>query len=46
MGRTVRAALLQTNWTGDKASMIDAHEAAARTAAAQGAQVKIGRAHV
>jgi N-carbamoylputrescine amidase len=31
--------LLQTNWTGDKASMIDAHEAAARTAAAQGAQV-------
>ena len=35
----VRAALVQTNWTGDKESMIQAHEAYAREAAAQGAQV-------
>ncbi|MET0912716.1 MAG: nitrilase-related carbon-nitrogen hydrolase [Acidimicrobiales bacterium] len=35
----VRAALLQTDWTGDKASMLDKHEDAAREAAAQGAQV-------
>ena len=39
MTRTVRAALLQTEWTGDKESMIDRHEEAAREAAAQGAQV-------
>src|SRR5687768_18443508 len=39
MTRTVRAALLQTEWTGDKESMIDRHEEAARDAAAQGAQV-------
>jgi N-carbamoylputrescine amidase len=31
--------LLQTEWTGDKESMIDRHEEAARDAAAQGAQV-------
>ena len=35
----IRAALVQTNWTGDKESMIQAHEAYAREAAAQGAQV-------
>jgi len=35
----VRAALVQTNWTGDKESMILAHEQYARDAAAQGAQV-------
>ncbi len=35
----VRAALVQTNWTGDKESMIVAHEEYARQAAAQGAQV-------
>ena len=35
----VRAALVQTNWTGDKESMIAAHEDYARQAAAQGAQV-------
>ena len=35
----VRAALLQTDWAGDKESMIDKHEAAARDAAAEGAQV-------
>ena len=35
----VRAALVQTNWTGDKESMIAAHEDYARKAAAQGAQV-------
>jgi N-carbamoylputrescine amidase len=39
MGTTVRAALLQTDWSGDKESMIDKHEDAAREAAAQGAQV-------
>ena len=33
---TVRAALLQTDWTGDKESMIDKHEEAAREAAAPG----------
>ena len=37
--RTVRAALVQTTWTGDKESMIVAHEDALRQAAAQGAQV-------
>ena len=35
----IRAALVQTNWTGDKESMIAAHEDYARKAAAQGAQV-------
>ena len=39
MANVVRAALLQTDWTGDKASMIDKHEEQARLAAAQGAQV-------
>lgn len=39
MGRVVKAALLQTDWTGDKESMIDKHEAAAHDAAKQGAQV-------
>jgi beta-ureidopropionase len=39
MANTVRAALLQTDWTGDKESMIDKHEEAAREASAQGAQV-------
>ncbi|MFC8382105.1 nitrilase-related carbon-nitrogen hydrolase [Nocardia sp. NPDC057272] len=35
----VRAALVQTTWTGDKESMTTAHEDYAREAAAQGAQV-------
>ena len=35
----VRAALVQTGWTGDKESMIKAHEQYARDAAAAGAQV-------
>jgi beta-ureidopropionase len=35
----VRAALVQTTWTGDKESMIAANVALAREAAAQGAQV-------
>jgi len=39
MARIVKAALLQTDWTGDKESMIDKHEVAAREAAKQGAQV-------
>src|SRR5262249_13196144 len=39
MANVIRAALLQTDWTGDKASMIDKHEDAAREAAAQGARV-------
>jgi beta-ureidopropionase len=39
MANIVKAALLQTDWTGDKESMIDKHEQAARDAAAQGAQV-------
>ena len=39
MPRTVKAALLQTDWAGDKESMIDKHEAAARDAAAEGAEV-------
>ena len=39
MANNVKAALLQTDWTGDKESMIDKHEASAREAAAQGAQV-------
>lgn len=36
MSRVVRAALVQTRWTGDKESMIDLHERYAREAAAQG----------
>ncbi|MGD9793795.1 MAG: nitrilase-related carbon-nitrogen hydrolase [Acidimicrobiia bacterium] len=39
MANVVRAALVQTKWTGDKASMIDLHEQHARQAASQGAQV-------
>ena len=39
MPRVVRGALLQASWTGDKESMIQVHEQAARDAAAQGAQV-------
>jgi N-carbamoylputrescine amidase len=39
MPNVIKAALLQTDWTGDKASMIDKHEEAAREASAQGAQV-------
>ncbi|PWJ52887.1 N-carbamoylputrescine amidase [Quadrisphaera granulorum] len=39
MPRTVRAALVQTSWTGDKESMIKAHEDYLVQAAEQGAQV-------
>ncbi len=39
MANTIRAALVQTNWTGDKESMIKAHEEYARQAAAHGAKV-------
>ena len=39
MSRIVRAALVQTKWTGDQESMISLHERYAREAAAQGAQV-------
>jgi N-carbamoylputrescine amidase len=39
MSRVVRAAVVQTAWTGDKASMIDIHEKHARDAASDGAQV-------
>jgi N-carbamoylputrescine amidase len=39
MPNLIRAALVQTHWTGDKATMIDAHEGYARQAAAGGAQV-------
>jgi beta-ureidopropionase len=39
MPNIVRAALVQTKWTGDKASMIDLHVDYARQAASQGAQV-------
>jgi N-carbamoylputrescine amidase len=39
MARLIRAAMLQTNWTGDKSSMIEEHEQRARDAASQGAQV-------
>src|SRR5690606_243028 len=35
----VRAALVQTEWTGDKASMIDKNVDMARKAAADGAQI-------
>ena len=39
MTDVIRAALVQSNWTGDKESMIKAHETYARDAAAQGAKV-------
>ncbi|MBB6567326.1 acyltransferase [Kribbella sandramycini] len=39
MAEVVRAALVQTSWTGDKESMIKAHEEYARQAAAAGAKV-------
>jgi beta-ureidopropionase len=39
MTDVIRAALVQTTWTGDKESMIKAHEDYARDAAAQGAKV-------
>ena len=39
MANVIRAALVQTTWTGDKESMIKAHEEYARQAAEQGAQV-------
>ncbi|MFY1632915.1 nitrilase-related carbon-nitrogen hydrolase [Solwaraspora sp. WMMB335] len=39
MPEIVRAAIVQTAWTGDKESMIKAHEEYVRQAAAQGAQV-------
>ncbi|WP_328523478.1 acyltransferase [Kribbella sp. NBC_01510] len=39
MAEVVRAALVQTSWTGDKESMIKAHEEYARQAAAAGARV-------
>ena len=35
----VRAALVQTDWTGDKESMIQKHEDYARAAAEQGAKI-------
>ncbi|MBR7836167.1 acyltransferase [Actinospica durhamensis] len=39
MSRVVRAALFQTAWTGDAASMVAAHEKAAREAAERGARI-------
>ncbi len=39
MSRIVRAAIAQTDWTGDKESMIAEHVRLARAAAADGAQV-------
>jgi beta-ureidopropionase len=39
MARIVRGALLQTDWTGDKESMVRKHEDAAQDARRQGAQV-------
>jgi N-carbamoylputrescine amidase len=39
MPRTVRGALVQAKWTGDKESMIQKHEQHAHEAAKQGAQV-------
>ena len=41
MPRTIRAALVQASWTGDKESMIQKHEKYAHEAAAQGAQVML-----
>ena len=38
MPRTVRGALVQATWTGDKESMIQKHEERAHEAAGQGAQ--------
>ena len=38
MPRTVRGALVQASWTGDKESMIQKHEQRAHEAAEQGAQ--------
>ncbi|MFB9902672.1 nitrilase-related carbon-nitrogen hydrolase [Allokutzneria oryzae] len=39
MANVVRAALVQTKWTGDAESMIELHEKYARDAAAQGAKI-------
>ena len=39
MANAIRAALVQTTWTGDQESMTKAHEEYARQAAAQGAKV-------
>ena len=39
MADIVRSALVQASWTGDKESMIKAHEEHARVAASQGVQV-------
>ncbi len=39
MARMVKAAVVQTDWTGDKGSMIEKHEKYAREAAAEGTQV-------
>nr|MDT0656720.1 nitrilase-related carbon-nitrogen hydrolase [Micromonospora sp. DSM 115978] len=39
MADSIRAALVQTTWTGEKESMIKAHEEYARQAAGQGAKV-------
>src|SRR5665811_322559 len=39
LSNTVRAAIVQTEWTGDKESMLDLHEKYAEEAAADGAQV-------
>ncbi|WFE27751.1 nitrilase-related carbon-nitrogen hydrolase [Solwaraspora sp. WMMD791] len=39
MSGVVRAAIVQTAWTGDKESMIKAHEEYVRRAAAQGAKI-------
>ncbi len=39
MSNVVRAAMVQTRWTGDKESMIDLHEQYLREAASQGAQI-------
>ncbi|EIV93834.1 nitrilase-related carbon-nitrogen hydrolase [Frankia sp. QA3] len=39
MSRVIRAALVQACWTGDKETMIKAHEGYARSAAADGAKV-------
>ena len=41
MPRTVRAALLQATWTGDKESMIQKHERYVHDAAAQGAKLML-----
>src|ERR671934_1468453 len=41
MPRTVRGALLQANWTGDKESMIQKHEKYAHEAAKQSAQIML-----